>query len=206
MIGLLSSRCTESQREAALLLGQFATATVTGNEDYKVPNATCYSLSRVVQKCRQLAVQTRSSIMQLMPVSVAHGAPDMPLSCQQPVIHLSEQIHTANLSLQARIVQRGAVPPLITMLGQTDVQLKEMGAFALGRLAQNADNQAGIVQVRNIAPCRRAISAACSAIVANTCKAPKYRRQSQIAKLRLGSRSAVVRCHAPDARCWVAAM
>jgi len=34
------------------------------------------------------------------------------------------------------------------MLGQTDVQLKEMGAFALGRLAQNADNQAGIVQVR----------------------------------------------------------
>ena len=44
-------------------------------------------------------------------------------------------------------MQRGAVPPLITMLGQTDVQLKEMGAFALGRLAQNADNQAGIVQV-----------------------------------------------------------
>ena len=36
VIGLLSSRCTESQREAALLLGQFATATVTGNEDYKV--------------------------------------------------------------------------------------------------------------------------------------------------------------------------
>ena len=39
MIGLLSSRCTESQREAALLLGQFATATVTGNEDYKVSNS-----------------------------------------------------------------------------------------------------------------------------------------------------------------------
>lgn len=36
MIGLLSSKCTESQREAALLLGQFATATVTANEDYKV--------------------------------------------------------------------------------------------------------------------------------------------------------------------------
>lgn len=45
-------------------------------------------------------------------------------------------------------MQRGAVPPLIAMLGQSDVQLKEMGAFALGRLAQNADNQAGIVQVR----------------------------------------------------------
>ena len=41
VIGLLSSRCTESQREAALLLGQFATATVTGNEDYKVLYVPC---------------------------------------------------------------------------------------------------------------------------------------------------------------------
>ena len=79
VIGLLASECTESQREAALLLGQFATT----DPDFK-----------------------------------------------------------------ARIVQRGAVPPLIDMLGHTDVQLKEMAAFALGRLAQNPDNQAGIVQVR----------------------------------------------------------
>ena len=79
VIGLLSSKCTESQREAALLLGQFATT----EPDFK-----------------------------------------------------------------AKIVQRGAVPPLITMLGHPDVQLKEMAAFALGRLAQNQDNQAGIVQAR----------------------------------------------------------
>ena len=78
MIGLLSSSCTESQRESALLLGQFATT----DHEFK-----------------------------------------------------------------AKIVQRGAVPPLITMLGSSDVQLKEMAAFALGRLAQNVDNQAGIVQV-----------------------------------------------------------
>ena len=63
----------------------------------------------------------------------------------------SARAENAYCALQARIVQRGAVPPLITMLGQTDVQLKEMGAFALGRLAQNADNQAGIVQVRSAA-------------------------------------------------------
>lgn len=44
-------------------------------------------------------------------------------------------------------MQRGAVPPLVAMLGQGDTQLREMAAFALGRLAQNADNQAGIVQV-----------------------------------------------------------
>lgn len=34
------------------------------------------------------------------------------------------------------IAQRGAVRPLIEMLQSADVQLREMSAFALGRLAQ----------------------------------------------------------------------
>ena len=38
--------------------------------------------------------------------------------------------------MQVHIVQRGAVKPLIDMLDSSDVQLKEMSAFALGRLAQ----------------------------------------------------------------------
>ncbi|KAL6962499.1 hypothetical protein U1Q18_029218 [Sarracenia purpurea var. burkii] len=67
VIGLLSSYCLESQREAALLLGQFAAT----DSDCKV-----------------------------------------------------------------HIVQRGAVPPLIEMLQCPDSQLREMSAFALGRLAQ----------------------------------------------------------------------
>ncbi|CAI6000458.1 unnamed protein product [Closterium sp. NIES-64] len=91
VIGLLSSRCTESQREAALLLGQFATT----DPECKV---------RIVQR----------------------GA--------------------------VRIVQRGAVRPLITMLEAPDPQLREMAAFALGRLAQNADNQAGIVHDGGLRP------------------------------------------------------
>lgn len=33
-------------------------------------------------------------------------------------------------------MQRGAVRPLIEMLQSSDIQLKEMSAFALGRLAQ----------------------------------------------------------------------
>ena len=37
---------------------------------------------------------------------------------------------------QIHIVQRGAVRPLIEMLQSPDVQLREMSAFALGRLAQ----------------------------------------------------------------------
>ena len=89
VIGLLSSACTESQREAALLLGQFATT----DPDYKT-----------------------------------------------------------------KIVQRGAVPPLIEMLGHHDPQLKEMAAFALGRLAQNSENQAGIVQARR-GPCMQSLCA-----------------------------------------------
>lgn len=38
--------------------------------------------------------------------------------------------------MQVNIVQRGAVRPLIDMLQSPDPQLREMSAFALGRLAQ----------------------------------------------------------------------
>ena len=49
-------------------------------------------------------------------------------------------------------MQRGAVAPLIEMLASKDAQLKEMAAFALGRLAQNTDNQAGIVASGGLLP------------------------------------------------------
>lgn len=45
----------------------------------------------------------------------------------------------AEMILQVHIVQRGAVKPLIKMLKSPDSQLKEMSAFALGRLAQVCD-------------------------------------------------------------------
>lgn len=51
-----------------------------------------------------------------------------------------------------KIVQRGAVPPLIAMLKASDRPLKEMAAFALGRLAQTNDNQAGIFAMGALAP------------------------------------------------------
>lgn len=38
------------------------------------------------------------------------------------------------------------------MLGAADTALKEMAAFALGRLAQSIDNQAGIVQNGGLPP------------------------------------------------------
>ncbi|XP_045832590.1 ARM REPEAT PROTEIN INTERACTING WITH ABF2-like isoform X2 [Trifolium pratense] len=83
VIGLLSSCCSKSQREAALLLGQFA-----------VTDSDC-------------------------------------------------KVH---------IVQRGVVWPSIDMLQSPDVQLKEMSAFALGRLAQDTHNQAGIEHTGGLMP------------------------------------------------------
>ncbi|MCH94350.1 ARM repeat protein interacting WITH ABF2 protein, partial [Trifolium medium] len=50
------------------------------------------------------------------------------------------------------IVQRGAVRPLIEMLSSPDVQLREMSAFALGRLAQDTHNQAGIAHNGGLVP------------------------------------------------------
>uniref|UniRef100_M4CXB3 BTB domain-containing protein n=1 Tax=Brassica campestris TaxID=3711 RepID=M4CXB3_BRACM len=77
VISLLSSTCLETQREAALLIGQFAS-----------PDSDC-------------------------------------------------KVH---------IAQRGAITPLIKMLESSDEQVMEMSAFALGRLAQDTHNQAGIGQ------------------------------------------------------------
>lgn len=115
VIALLSSPCIESQREAALLLGQFATT----EPDYKARCArlVCYVCARL-SRAWFLTLCIRFS------------------KCQNTY----------------RIVQRGAVPPLVAMLHSSELQLKEMAAFALGRLAQNGDNQAGIVQSGGLQP------------------------------------------------------
>ena len=48
------------------------------------------------------------------------------------------------------IAQRGVIPSLISILrGDGD---REMAAFALSQLAQNADNQAGIVELGGLKP------------------------------------------------------
>ncbi|XP_028053835.1 ARM REPEAT PROTEIN INTERACTING WITH ABF2-like isoform X1 [Camellia sinensis] len=57
--------------------------------------------------------------------------------------------------MKVHIVQRGAVQPLIEMLQSPNVQLREMSAFALGRLAQDAHNQAGIAHNGGLVPLLR---------------------------------------------------
>ncbi|KAF7837264.1 ARM REPEAT PROTEIN INTERACTING WITH ABF2-like [Senna tora] len=79
----------------------------------------------------------------------------------QPVIGLLSQREAALLlgqfaatdsDCKVHIVQRGAVRPLIEMLQSPDVQLREMSAFALGRLAQDTHNQAGIAHNGGLVP------------------------------------------------------
>ncbi len=99
VIHLLRSTCSESQREAALLLGQFATA-----------------------------------------------------SNPPPNLQAANPPDPNNGDYKAKICQRGAIPPLIHMLGHSDQAIKEMAAFAIGRLAQQPDNQAGVVAAGGLKP------------------------------------------------------
>ncbi|XP_057549477.1 ARM REPEAT PROTEIN INTERACTING WITH ABF2-like [Amaranthus tricolor] len=71
---------------------------------------------------------------------------------QREAALLLGQFASADSDCKVHIVQRGAVPPLIEMLQLPDAQLREMSAFALGRLAQDSHNQAGIVQCGGIVP------------------------------------------------------
>ncbi|XVF38170.1 hypothetical protein REPUB_Repub20aG0077300 [Reevesia pubescens] len=71
---------------------------------------------------------------------------------QREAALLLGQFAATDSDCKVHIVQRGAVRPLIEMLHSPDVQLKEMSAFALGRLAQDSHNQAGIAQIGGLVP------------------------------------------------------
>ncbi|KAM7280003.1 hypothetical protein ACFE04_007137 [Oxalis oulophora] len=128
VIGLLKSGCPESQREAALLLGQFAATDTDCKVDLSLP------LSLLVSNVER-ALCTRCRAVQNLLF----------------IVHLYFVIHYLK-HVQVHIVQRGAVWPLIEMLQSQDVQLKEMSAFALGRLAQDTHNQAGIAHIGGLVP------------------------------------------------------
>ncbi|GAV74791.1 Arm domain-containing protein/BTB domain-containing protein [Cephalotus follicularis] len=71
---------------------------------------------------------------------------------QREAALLLGQFAATDSDCKVHIVQRGAVRPLIDMLQSSDVQLKEMSAFALGRLAQDTHNQAGIAHNGGLLP------------------------------------------------------
>ncbi|XP_065863372.1 ARM REPEAT PROTEIN INTERACTING WITH ABF2 isoform X1 [Euphorbia lathyris] len=71
---------------------------------------------------------------------------------QREAALLLGQFAATDSDCKVHIVQRGAVQPLIEMLQSPDVQLREMSAFALGRLAQDSHNQAGIAHNGGLVP------------------------------------------------------
>ncbi|KAG9457923.1 hypothetical protein H6P81_002431 [Aristolochia fimbriata] len=71
---------------------------------------------------------------------------------QREAALLLGQFAATDSDCKVHIVQRGAVRPLIEMLQSPDIQLKEMSAFALGRLAQDTHNQAGIAHNDGLVP------------------------------------------------------
>ncbi|KAG2727486.1 hypothetical protein I3760_01G159600 [Carya illinoinensis] len=71
---------------------------------------------------------------------------------QREAALLLGQFAATDSDCKVHIVQRGAVQPLIEMLQSPDVQLREMSAFALGRLAQDMHNQAGIAHNGGLVP------------------------------------------------------
>ncbi|KAJ6318587.1 hypothetical protein OIU76_014024 [Salix suchowensis] len=74
---------------------------------------------------------------------------------QREAALLLGQFAATDSDCKVHIVQRGAVRPLIEMLQSPDVQLREMSAFALGRLAQDTHNQAGIAHNGGLVPLLR---------------------------------------------------
>ncbi|KFK25551.1 hypothetical protein AALP_AA8G129600 [Arabis alpina] len=66
------------------------------------------------------------------------------LETQREAALLIGQFAAPDSDCKVHIAQRGAITPLITMLESADEQVMEMSAFALGRLAQDTHNQAGI--------------------------------------------------------------
>ncbi|KAF2284158.1 hypothetical protein GH714_019625 [Hevea brasiliensis] len=71
---------------------------------------------------------------------------------QREAALLLGQFAATDSDCKVHIVQRGAVQPLIEMLHSPDLQLREMSAFALGRLAQDSHNQAGIAYNGGLVP------------------------------------------------------
>ncbi|XP_010419869.1 PREDICTED: ARMADILLO BTB ARABIDOPSIS PROTEIN 1 [Camelina sativa] len=66
------------------------------------------------------------------------------LETQREAALLIGQFAAPDSDCKVHIGQRGGITPLIKMLESSDEQVVEMSAFALGRLAQDAHNQAGI--------------------------------------------------------------
>ncbi|PPE01323.1 hypothetical protein GOBAR_DD01649 [Gossypium barbadense] len=122
VIRLLSSSCLESQREAALLIGQFAAA----DSDCKVHIVQRGAVSPLIE-------MLTSSDVQLKEMSAfALG-------------RLAQDTHN-----QVGIVQSGGIVPLLSLLDSKGGPLQHNSAFALYGLAENEDNVVDLIKTGGV--------------------------------------------------------
>ncbi|KAH9682796.1 ARM REPEAT PROTEIN INTERACTING WITH ABF2 [Citrus sinensis] len=162
LVELLEFTDTKVQRAAAGALRTLAFK----NDENKNQIVECNALPTLI-----LMLRSEDSAIHYEAVGVignlVHSSPNikkevLAAGALQPVIGLlssccSESQREAALLLGQFAAtdsdcKRGAVRPLIEMLQSPDVQLREMSAFALGRLAQDMHNQAGIAHNGGLVP------------------------------------------------------
>ncbi|KAG5222869.1 hypothetical protein OIU77_014519 [Salix suchowensis] len=167
LVELLEFTDTKVQRAAAGALRTLAFK----NDENKNQIVECNALPALILMLRSDAAAIHYEAVGVIG-NLVHSSPSikrrvLAAGALQPVISLlssccSESQREAALLLgqfaatdsdcKVHIVQRGAVQPLIEMLQSPDVQLREMSAFALGRLAQDPHNQAGIAHNGGLVP------------------------------------------------------
>ncbi|KAL3578213.1 hypothetical protein D5086_019717 [Populus alba] len=167
LVELLEFTDTKVQRAAAGALRTLAFK----NDENKNQIVECNALPALILMLRSDAAAIHYEAVGVIG-NLVHSSPSikrevLAAGALQPVIGLlssccSESQREAALLLgqfaatdsdcKVHIVQRGAVQPLIEMLQSPDVQLREMSAFALGRLAQDTHNQAGIAHNGGLVP------------------------------------------------------
>ncbi|KAE9612804.1 putative chromatin remodeling & transcription regulator BTB-POZ family [Lupinus albus] len=167
LVDLLEVADTKVQRAAAGALRTLAFK----NDENKNEIVECNALPTLILMLRSEDAAVHYEAVGVIG-NLVHSSPNIKkevllAGALQPVIRLlssccSESQREAALLLgqfaatdsdcKVHIVQRGAVRPLIEMLQSPDVQLREMSAFALGRLAQDSHNQAGIAHDGGLMP------------------------------------------------------
>ena len=122
VIGLLSSECNESRREAALLLGQFATTTDDTNIEYKIKIAQ----RGAVQPLIQMLNHTESQLREMAAFALGRLA--------------------QNKDNQVGICHADGLRPLLDLLDSDETNLQHNAAFRLYGLADNEDNVPDIIR------------------------------------------------------------
>ncbi|XP_076923258.1 ARM REPEAT PROTEIN INTERACTING WITH ABF2-like [Bidens hawaiensis] len=167
LVELLKSSDKKVQRSAAGALRTLAFK----NDENKTQIVSCNALPTLVLMLQSEDVSIHYEAVGAVG-NLVHSSPDIKkevllAGALQPVIELLSstciesqreaalligQFAAADTDCKVHIVQRGAAGPLIKMLQSPEAQLKEMSAFAIGRLAQDTHNQAGIAYGGGITP------------------------------------------------------